>query len=242
MLKHSKPRVFVRPKEKGRPCEDIVLAWPKEGRFVVSDGASISYDSRGWARTLCWQFMRNTNVGADWVNAARSRFARRHAAYEDDWAASHAADRGSFATFLAFTLTDSALKIYAIGDSVLFLVTLDNNLIIHPNMAKCDFAQQPILLCCRSDRSAFDDSDESFLNTEFVKLVPECGWGGSTIIAATDAVAEWIISAEDEAGRLARLNLITGHTSQLSFERWISETIASGEMRRDDCSVLILDL
>ena len=88
-------RAFTRAKEEGRPCEDVVLGRPQLGRFAMSDGASISYDSRGWARTLCWQFMRDINIDPDWLGRARARFAARATPAEDDWAAILASDRGS---------------------------------------------------------------------------------------------------------------------------------------------------
>jgi hypothetical protein len=236
-------RVFIRPKEIGRPCEDFVLVWGQQGRFALSDGASTSFDSRGWARTLCWQFMRNANVGADWLETARLRYARRAPVVDDDdWSSTYAAERGSFATFLGLTLTDVALKGYAIGDSVVFVVTADEKVVTYPDLTVSNFSEPPKLLCSRPGRSAFDDSEESFSNSEFHVLVPEGGWQGTVLIAATDAVAQWVVGAVDDTERISRLRLISRHRDNASFEAWISEAINLGQIKHDDCSVLIVDL
>jgi len=168
-------RAFTRAKEQGRACEDVVLGWPQLGRFAMSDGASISYDSRGWARTLCWQFMRDTNVDPDWLERARARFAARDAPAEDDWAAILASDRGSYATFLGLTVTASFLVVHAIGDTVLFVLTPDSRLTIYPQLSHADFSAEPVLLCSVAGRGAFPDTEDAFLERQFELLAPSGG-------------------------------------------------------------------
>lgn len=235
-------RLFIRAKEAGRPCEDVVLGWPRHGRFAVSDGASISYDSRGWARALCWQFMRNTNVGPEWLDHARARFAARSVAPEDDWAASHASSRGSFATFLGFTITDAALVVHAIGDTAVFVVSPNGRISMFPEMTTGDFSGEPSLLCSIANRSAFADNDEAFAGAQSITPAPPEGWTGARLIALTDALAEWVVRSKEPAEQLAKLDLLAGQPDRVAFAAWATEAIAVGQVRRDDCTMLLVGL
>lgn len=235
-------RLLTRAKEPGRPCEDVVLGRPKHGRFALSDGASISFDSRGWARALCWQFMHDTNVGPEWLDRARARFAARSAPPEDDWAAAHAADRGSFATFLGVTVTDARLVVHAIGDTVLFVIGPDAQLAMFPAMAPDDFSGEPLLLCSLAGRGAFQDTDEAFSDAQFTVEAPPGGWGGTRLVAATDALADWIVRAGGPADQLAGLEQLAAQKDRAGFEDWAAQAIADGRLRRDDCAVLVIGL
>jgi hypothetical protein len=235
-------RAFTRAKEQGRLCEDLVLGWPRLGRFALSDGASISYDSRGWARTLCWQFMRDINVGPDWLERARTRFAACSTPAEDDWAAILASDRGSFATFLGITVTASGLVVHAIGDTVLFAIWPNAQLTIYPQLSHADFAGEPVLLCSVAGRGAFPDTEDAFSDRQFALPAPSAGWSGTKLIAVTDALAEWVVRTEDNTERVEKLEEIGRHRDRASFDAWVAEAIAVGELRRDDCSMLIISL
>lgn len=233
---------FTRAKEAERLCEDVVLGWPRLGRFALSDGASISYDSRGWARTLCWQFMRSINVGPDWLEHARARFAARSTPAENDWAAILASDRGSYATFLGLTVTASGLVVHAIGDTVLFVVQPESQLTIYPQLSHADFVGEPVLLCSVAGRGAFPDTEDAFSDRQFTLPAPSGGWPGSKLIAVTDALAEWVVRVEGSAGQIERLEELTRHQDRASFDAWVTEAIAVGDLRRDDCSVLVINL
>lgn len=234
-------RAFRRAKEPGRPCEDIVLCWPQEGRLAVSDGASISYDSRKWAWSLCRTFIRNTNCGVDWLNSARTRFADHFGPAADDWAAAHAWDRGSFATFLGITLTEARLVAYGIGDTVLFLTSGDK-LQMWPDLRQEDFTASPALLCSHPGRSAFNDTDEAFEGASRIFAAPSGGWKGTRVTVATDALAEWVIRAVTPDDRRSRLDSISCHADQTAFAEWVSEAISTGEVRRDDCGIVVVEL
>ena len=235
-------RAFTRAKEPGRLCEDVVLGRPRLGSFALSDGASISYDSRGWARTLCWQFMRDINVGPDWLERARTRFAALSKPAEDDWAAVLASDRGSYATFLGLTLTASGLVVHAIGDTVLFAVWPDTQLTIYPQLSHADFAGEPVLLCSVAGRGAFPDTEDAFSDRQFTVPAPSGGWAGTKLMAVTDALAEWVLRVDGDAERLERLAQLDRHRDRASFDAWVAEAIAAGDLRRDDCSALVISL
>ena len=193
-------RAFTRAKESGRPCEDVILGCRRHGRYAVSDGASVSYDSRGWARALCRQFLTDVNPRAEWLRAARERFRTRSAPAADDWAAAHAAARGSFATLLGIAITGPQIIVHAIGDTVLFVVAPDGTVTMVPEMTRAAFRADPVLLCSRAGRSAFADTDAAFAAAQCFISRPEGGWGGTRLLAMTDALAEWVAGAAMRPG------------------------------------------
>jgi hypothetical protein len=186
--------------------------------------------------------MRDTNVGPDWLEHARARFAACATPAEDDWAAILASDRGSYATFLGLTVTISFLVVHAIGDTVLFALTPGSQLTIYPQLSRADFAAQPVLLCSVAGRGAFPDTEEAFSARQFALPTPSGGWSGTRLIAVTDALAEWVVSAELNAERVERLEKLARHRDRVSFDTWVAEAIAAGHLRRDDCSVLVISL
>ena len=240
MLAIRAQRAFTRPKEEGRACEDVILGCRARGCYAVSDGASVSYDSRGWARALCRQFVADARPGVDWLYQARDRFAARSAPAADDWAAAHAADRGSFATFLGIAISESRIVVHAIGDTALFVIATDGAIRMIPELAGEDFRRDPVLLCSHPWRGAFDDTDAAFAAAEITLDAPPDGWAGTRLLAMTDALAEFVANAADAAGQLARLEEMARPQNGESFCQWAGEAIAAGRIRHDDCALLTL--
>ena len=242
MVAVREQRAFTLAKESGRPCEDFILGCRSLGRYAVSDGASVSYDSRGWARALCRQFVADSNPGPDWLLAARDRFIARSAPPAADWAAAHAWERGNFATFLGIAITGPQIIVHAIGDTALFVIAPDGEVAMVPDMAGDAFRHDPVLLCSRAGCGAFDDTEAAFAAAEVIIAAPATGWGGTRLLAMTDALAEWVASAADAAGRLLRLDEMARQQDGESFRLWAAEAIASGQVRRDDCALLTIRL
>ncbi len=242
MVRVRAQRAFTRAKETGRICEDFILGCRAKGRYAVSDGASISYDSRGWARALCRQFLVDAAVRPEWLQAARDRFAAASPPPAEDWAAAHAVDRGNFATFLGLAITDPHIVVHAIGDTTLFVIAPDGQVGMVPDMAGDAFRRDPVLLCSRAGRGAFDDTEAAFVAAASTIRVPDTGWEGTRLLAMTDALAEWVASAADPDERRGRLDELAGQPDGEAFRIWASERIASGVVRSDDCALLMIEL
>ena len=235
-------RAFTRAKESGRTCEDVILGCRARGRYAVSDGASVSYDSRGWARALCRQFLADELPGAGWLQAARDHFRARSAPPAEDWAAAHAAERGSFATLLGIAISPPHIVVHAIGDTVLFVLAADGAVAMVPEMTAEAFRRDPVLLCSRAGRGAFADTDAAFAAAGSVLCAPAGGWDGTRLLAMTDALAEWVAGAADVGERRSRLEALASPQDGEAFRRWAGEAIAAGRVRNDDCALLTLRL
>jgi hypothetical protein len=186
--------------------------------------------------------MRDINVGPDWLDRARARFAARCTPAKDDWAAIMASDRGSYATFLGLSVTASGIVVHAIGDTVLFAVQPDSQLTIYPHFSHADFTGEPVLLCSVAGRGAFPDTEDAFFDRQLTLPAPRGGWPSTTLIAMTDALAEWVIRVGGNVERIERLEELARHQDRASFNAWVANAIAIGDLRRDDCSLLVINL
>jgi hypothetical protein len=230
-----KPRIYWVGKEGGRRSEDA-FAWSGAvGRFALSDGASTSYAGRAWARALCWQFMRDPDFGADWLSAARIRFRDTVVISEDeDWSASMAFERGSFATFLGFTVLPDRIQGYAIGDTVLFIFDEEGRVHWLPPLSPEEFGEDPILLSTHA--SLPTEAKGGAPSTEF-----DFPQRALKAIAATDALAAWTVGDGDENGILGRLNFLADLKSNSEFRDFVHDARAKRSLKIDDCTLMIVE-
>jgi hypothetical protein len=140
------------------------------------------------------------------------------------------------------TITIDHLVVHAIGDTALFILRSGEPPIICPPLTAEDFRQPPSLLCDRPGLSAFPETDEAFDAVRHVHTVPDGGWRGTRLIVLTDALAEWVILAESQNEQMNRLHEVADHRTRQAFIDWAASSIENGRIRRDDCTVLALEL
>jgi hypothetical protein len=90
------------------------------GPFVVSDGASESYDARIWSRLLVSRYRKRPRFDASWIAQATARYAAYRNPSTLSWSKQAAFERGSFATLLALHLARdfSRADFLAVGDTL----------------------------------------------------------------------------------------------------------------------------
>jgi hypothetical protein len=110
-----------------------------------------------------------------------------------------------------------------------------------PNMKFEDFSEDPVLLCSKTGLGAFEENDDSFVTATSFVSAPFDGWGGTRLVAVTDALAEWVVCPDDD-GRETRLREVSNIRDRREFVAWVDKQVAEGHVRSDDCTVLVLDL
>jgi hypothetical protein len=234
-------RAFRLAKEKNR-CEDFVAGWRRGARYSLSDGATESFDSKNWAKTLCLHFMRDTNFGPDWLAGARYRYSRRYGADPNDWSAQLAFDRGSYATFLGILLSPKQLIAYGVGDTTLFVCGASNDFLVFPPIPPKGFGTNPDLLCTERKKGFLAEDDEFFSRATFLVNAPSHGWYGTTLVLVTDSIAAWIIGAGSSEEQWSRLNELCAIKRAAEFYEFCNEAMKSRALRRDDFTLLALEL
>ncbi len=215
--------------------EDEAAGRPLQGIYAISDGATESYNSKAWAKVLVTRFVETPSFSAEWLCAAVLEYNRSFDREAMTWSAQAAFDRGSFATLLGLVAPVSAkrARVLGIGDSVALLVDGARILDSFPYKTAEQFRTRPQLLSTIAD-----------LNTNFVQpsLVKQCvrswdlkGLRNPLILLMTDALGAWLLSAPG-----SRLNRVLSLPSKIAFGALIDSERASGTMRRDDTTLIIL--
>jgi hypothetical protein len=232
-------RTFALPKEAGQPSDDALAVKRRANRYALCDGASACYAGGTWARLLCRHYVCDPEIGPGWLETARAAFQARAKPPPEDWLGQIVFDRGSFSTLLGFTVHADRIEGVAIGDTVLFIKRSAGCQAIPP-FGPDDFAADPVLLSSQPGHGAFKDTIEAFDNQRFIVPVPATGWCGTSVFAMTDALAAWVVS--DETGPDARLEQLAGLRDRDSFRSLVRCEVSAVRMRRDDATLVVIEL
>ncbi|MBF0270357.1 MAG: hypothetical protein HQL44_17390 [Alphaproteobacteria bacterium] len=211
--------------------EDAYNAKHYRGLYAVSDGASESYSSAAWARTLVNHFVDNPGVTASWVAAATKEYNSHFNPETMSWSAQAAFDRGSFATLLGLQVSGDRARILGIGDSLAVLVSEGRLVASCPYQDAEQFKSRPVLL------STAPEKNMALLAPGTMKRLTTVwnlrGFKSPTILMMTDAVGAWLLTDPD-----ARLQRLLALPSRTAFAALVEGERAAGNMRRDDSTLL----
>jgi hypothetical protein len=217
-------------------------------RFAVADGATESSFSRLWARMLVRSYTSSplTSVNLRRRVERRSRaWLRKIAALPLPWFAEEKVRQGAFSTLLGLSLeADNAASsecgrwtALAVGDSCLFQVRGAELVTCFPIERADQFGYHPLLISSHLDRNQ--------AIWERVEQLEQTGqWeAGDSFLLTTDALGQWFLS-QVEGGKQPWLTLagVAARSQLLSscFGEWVSEMRASGVMRNDDVTLLMI--
>jgi hypothetical protein len=228
---HSVPKQFNEPELN----EDFYLpshtTWP--GPFVLSDGASESYDARAWSRIVVTFYRKQSRFDHEYL----TKIERFYVGLRDpsllSWSQLASFERGSFATLLGLHVADNGMSvgITAIGDSLAAFGSRDEFRSSFPYSSPEQFAAKPLLISTRPDRNTallrapqrFQESWNLF------------GFENVTVMAMTDALGAWLLTEPSTRfGVLARMR------DAQTFAKFIEDERARGQLRRDDSTLLVL--
>ena len=229
-----RPRGFTVAKRPGETNQDCWQTSHK-GAGVVSDGASVSFDSAAWSRILARRYAQHSDLDQAWVAEAIAAYAKLHDRDNLPWMQQAAFDRGSFASLLGVTdRGDGRVRVLAIGDSLAVLCDGDRVVASFPYELPEQFDARPQLLSTNPAENAFLAEPEAVS-----RLSIEWDLGqldDPALLCVTDALGCWILSQRDsEPSPIARLRAIA---KPRAFARFVEEERAAGRMRRDDTTLL----
>lgn len=223
-------RAYTVPKAGDMPNEDRFAS--SDLAHVLSDGASISYDSALWAQIICTHYVQSPLVTLDWVSASIAEFNSHHDRATMPWHKEASFDRGSFASLLGITFSDAAIQIDAIGDSIAALcdgtVCVDS----FPYKAPEQFDQAPLLLSTDAAKNPF--FSDGALSSDLVCRWPLGDLQSPRLLCMTDALGHWLLSSQD-ADATARLFSLDDDGA---FAAFVAAEREVGKLRRDDTTLL----
>lgn len=227
-------REFTTQKSNSIPNEDFYEI-SKNGRaFAMSDGASISFDSKNWASILVRRFLETPKISKHWIEAAADSYDSLHDRENMPWMQQGAFDRGSFATLLGLEFFPDAtgVRVFAIGDTI--LVLLDNGRVVKtiPYICSDEFDKSPILISTNPvENRTFDDETLSGFWQDLNLSSHET----PTLLIMTDALGRWLLERPDSEGAAELMRLSDQH----AFQEFVDRERASGRMHRDDTTLVI---
>lgn len=205
-----------------------------ENLFVLCDGASESFDSRGWASLLANGLTSLDDFDNDWLAEKIREYEKAWQGRDLGWAQQRAFDRGSFSTLLALRLSGGKCEVSAIGDSVAFSVNADAVIDKCPYYKAEQFLAHPLLLSTLKQLSP--DINE---NRDDCAYHADLDINGAThVLLLTDAIAHWLMKNMHDPGQIRKLLEIG---SQKEFAAFVSQERQRG-MRFDDTTMIRIDL
>ena len=215
------------------PNEDCFAYDEDRQIFVISDGASVSYDSALWSKILTTRFVDYPDIDDKWLGLARQEFLSFHDLAEISWNKQAAFERGSFATILGLSYDPDLGKahVLGVGDSVIVMIDdKDGWITSFPYEKVSDFRQDPILISSHSDTL--------FEREGTIKPLPLSEHTGTvTLLLMTDALGAWCLEHQYEGA--VRL---TTMIDNVDFRQFLQAEQQAGRMRIDDATLMVLKL
>jgi len=222
---------FTTAKQQHEPHlnEDAAFALVRKGIYALSDGASESYASRRWARTLVARYACVPSITDAWIRDAIAAYDSEFDREALSWSKQAAYDRGSFGTLLSACIRDDGIQLMALGDSLAVIEKHGNAVVTHPYTTPEEFTARPLLLSTIHALNQSIDPEQATL------LWPCEHWDGVRIYLMTDAIGAWLLEALDE-----RLAVLSGITNAPDFIDIVERSRCDGSMRRDDTTLVVI--
>lgn len=234
-------------------CEDAYGMNLAEGLLVVADGVGTTLFSNIWARHLVDHFLAAPLLSEDpfevewWLRVAQEQFQQSLPPLEGmPWNVKQKVQsEGSFSTLATLRMLTAAgagetssikAKMLVFGDSCIFIHKAAAATVLSFPLAQVsDFDQPPISL--PSKLSAFHRYFQRG-STHCINLQV-----GDRVLLATDAVARWIIDAENRVGEsaLSAFHAIAEQTAE-SWPGFVAACRTAGSMVDDDSTAILLSL
>lgn len=201
------------------------------GPIVLCDGASESFASSLWAKTLANGLVKSDDFCDAWLANRIKDYESRINPDSLGWSRQASYERGSFATFLSVEFADGKCVVNACGDTVAFSVNDSGIIDSRAYKDKNDFLKKPILLSTRPELNM--GLDMPYGGRRWMSRLAQTG--ASHVLMLTDAIALWLMRAEDH-GEAVRTLL--GIASDGEFREFVERERESKRLRFDDTTMI----
>lgn len=227
--------------------EDAVLApyGSFEGdltiRVAVADGATESSFSREWADLLVSYYKDSANFATAFQTlfpTIRKSWLERIDCANLEWYAQQKLEMGSFTSLLGvdIDLSTGVVKIIAVGDSNFFAFRNGKMIKAFPIDRSEGFSNTPILISTEPHKNKVDTE---FFKKEIFEITP-----GDVLIAATDAISQWILkSIENGNYPITELyDLPDTKSDPYPFQNWLDELRKLLLIKNDDTTLVLIQI
>ncbi|MDR1008355.1 MAG: hypothetical protein LBL65_07365 [Campylobacteraceae bacterium] len=235
------------PKNDCKPCENEdyynIGASGQNVRIAVSDGATISYDSKNWAKSLADYFVQKGAISNKNMNrlikSYYSGYSNRFDFKNLTLFQRRGLRFGSYATILGveYNFNSNLMQLVGVGDSVAIL--LDNYTFVDsfPYSFAKDFRKNPKLLSAKKKHNYFFSHSKEY--GKFYKLWELSSICQPVLLCMTDALGEWAFKSY-ESGNANVWKELAGIAGVRDFKRFVDKKRADGIMKIDDTTLICM--
>jgi hypothetical protein len=226
---------FSVKKRNDTPNEDHWCESPDGRVFAVSDGASVSFDPARWADVLTRRFCHNQEISREWILEAIAEHGSVYDRETMPWLEQAAFDRGSFATLLgvAFSPDWRGARVFAMGDTILAFVGVDQIVRTIPNIKVEELDQVPALLSTNPLENRWIDADTISAAWQDLNITSH---EVPTLLLMTDALGRWLL----EAPNFERVSVLLSLREGGEFCEFVDRERSAGRLKRDDTTLVVI--
>ena len=229
---------FSVPKSPDYVNEDRFALSDRVGRYALSDGASVSFDSASWARIISVRYVQEPRITDAWLAEAIRAYEVKYDRDALPWTTQGAYDRGSFASLVGvlWGRGEVHVEVFAVGDTVAVLCDGFRIVGTFPYVRSQQFSDPPELISTQPQRNVFLQEAE-FPASRGVR------WCVSDLVeprvlCMTDALGQWFMSRHEAGEEPAAV--VLGIENRHTFRAFVKRERAAGHMRRDDTTLIVL--
>jgi hypothetical protein len=238
---HSVPKELSYPDSN----EDCFAISDNNLSCAISDGASESFDSKAWAKSLCSNFICKETTLLDLskpeqlcvlFNKARNDFNSDYVNRELTWSQKLAFDRGNFATLVGVIEESNYIRILAIGDSVAVWFTPQVAFKSHLLRSSAEFNLRPLL----ASSIAADDAHffaENPSRWSVIEIKKDCIKDG-VLYLMTDAIAYHLFTLIENKEHKKVIDILQLNSED--FTRWVIENRSLRSLKIDDTTLAVI--
>jgi len=163
-------------------------------RIALSDGATVSYDSKNWAKALVDYFIKTGMSGVlDMRKIMRSYHSRIVKNENMTIIQKHGLKQGSFATFLGleYGYINNQASIVGVGDSIVALIEHEKLIEAFPHTTSAQFNNRPQMLSTKNRGNGNLLFLQSKERSKFYKTWNLEDLESPTLLCMSDALGEW---------------------------------------------------
>ncbi|MDR1554638.1 MAG: hypothetical protein LBS39_01265 [Campylobacteraceae bacterium] len=231
-------------KEYNHENEDVFdIGFIEHGvRIALSDGATVSYDSKEWAKILVNYFIKNGELsGFDIKKIIKIYYSSRFCFKDMTPIQKRGLIYGSFATILGveYSFADNFIKVFAIGDSIAVLLDGEKLIETFPYSLSAQFKKPPQMLSTKKRNNFFFSYAKD--RSKFYKVWKLQNISYPILLCMTDALGEWALR-ETKRGNDKVWREILSVCSAKEFIRFVWNKRDNHTIKTDDTTLISIRL
>ncbi|MDR1975608.1 MAG: hypothetical protein LBQ18_01305 [Campylobacteraceae bacterium] len=207
-------------------------------RIALSDGATVSYDSKRWAKAVADYFVKRGLIS----NKDIDKLIKTYYSHRFDFKNLTLFQRrglrfGSYATILGieYDFDTNFLQIVSVGDSVAVLLDGDRFVDSFPYSLASEFRKDPKLLSTKKRHNCFFSRSKKY--GKFYKVWNLNSTSAPILLCMTDALSEFAFKSY-ERGNKDVWQEIAGIKTMQEFKSFIEEKRRDKTMKIDDTTLI----